>query len=357
LTIFLAALYIGCGGRSSLGLDVVDYAGGAGGNWGAVTSSSGAQNTGGAAPACGELPSGSECGTVLATGQDAPFRIVVANGTAYWTNAGNVGFSTVQKVSTQGGPVTIVASSQYGPNGITADSANVYWANAVYPGGIVKAPLAGGTPVSVVDNTETVSIVIHGPYIYWTAPNEGAIWRQKLPNGTPETLAVNQAVPIEIAANGSGIYWTNTASGEIMKLLFDDTVAVQLAVDAPGVESIAVDAVNAYWTNWKTGTVTRVALTGGTPIVVASNQPQPDGIAVDDLHVYWSNSGHIGKDNDGTIMRARIDGGAITALAVHQVYPSGVAVDAHDVYWTDVDGGTIKKIRKNISCPCGAPPQ
>ena len=114
------------------------------------------------------------------------------------------------------GPST---SSPWGA--LAVDATSVYWANVGASGTmaavILKAPLAGGTPVTLaaLDSDEPQSMAVDATNLYWTSFGDwpvtanGTVMKVSLAGGTPVTLATGQAAPGGIAIDATSVYWTN----------------------------------------------------------------------------------------------------------------------------------------------------
>ena len=103
--------------------------------------------------------------------------IAVAAGRVYWTgstaNDGG-GIGSVTAVPTEGGTPVVIASGQTVTGGLAVDANRVYWtvdtnpSNAAMPtGGVLSAPLAGGTPTSLAtSSSHPAQIVSDGTSLF-----------------------------------------------------------------------------------------------------------------------------------------------------------------------------------------------
>jgi hypothetical protein len=125
----------GAAGSSAGGTTGGSGGAGAGGANAGTTGMSGSGGGGAAGTGTGPAPvsllSVKGCGNI---------RLVVANGTIYYTNllAG-----TVSSVAVAGGTPNVIAMNQNQPNPIAVDTTSVYWGNSG-DGNVMKAPLTGG---------------------------------------------------------------------------------------------------------------------------------------------------------------------------------------------------------------------
>jgi len=162
--------------------------------------------------------------TVLASGQDAPWGIVVTDGYAFWTNAAMT-TGTVMKAPLDGGPAITLATNQAGPAGIAVDSANAYWVNR-YDGAVNKVSLSDGGVVTLASinpgpsyTYAPLGIALDSADVYWTieAAIDGGVMRVPIDGGTITTIAAGQVGPVGICVDEKAVYWTNTNGGTVMK--------------------------------------------------------------------------------------------------------------------------------------------
>jgi hypothetical protein len=115
---------------------------------------------------------------------------------------------------------TIISST--GPVvGIALDANNVYWAIDSGAGAVMKAPLAGGTPVALVPaQASSYGIAVDANYVYWTLSTAaGSVMKAPLAGGGPVvTLASGQATPTNLVVDSTYVYWTNAGDYTIKKI-------------------------------------------------------------------------------------------------------------------------------------------
>jgi hypothetical protein len=95
------------------------------------------------------------------------------------------------KMPLAGGTPSTLADAQINPTAIAVDDSSVYWANQCLE-------------ISQCSNTEA------------TVVSGGTIMKIPLEGGTPSTLVMGQCDIDSIVVDSTSIYWTN--SSEIMKL-------------------------------------------------------------------------------------------------------------------------------------------
>jgi sugar lactone lactonase YvrE len=249
--------------------------------------------------------------TTLADGQVGPNQIVVDAANVYWTSAtvhtsggGELDppltalSGAVAKVPLGGGaPTTFVSYGNSVTEGIAVDSSNVYWANSGNPesefsgGTVVKMLLDGGAQVAIASDSEGVdAIAVDSSNVYWTDINGSNVMKAPLVGGTPVTLASGHLANV-IAVNVTNVYWADFPTGAVMKTSLAGGPVTTLASGGPSPYGMVLDDANVYWTSFHDGTVMKVPLCGGTATTLVSGQIGPRGIAVDATSVYWANSG------------------------------------------------------------------
>lgn len=103
---------------------------------------------------------------VEADGQVIPFDTTYKDGNLFWTNVGDSGTpGSVMRLDTTTGTPTILASDEWAPRWVTADSQWVYWSSR---DGIRAVPVEGGTVLTLGSNSVSVysKIVENGDYVY-----------------------------------------------------------------------------------------------------------------------------------------------------------------------------------------------
>jgi len=201
-----------------------------------------------------------------------------------------------------GAGYTTLASGQTGVWGVAVDDASVYWTVQGPSASVLKAPLSGGPPVTLVADGGGANVVaVAGGNVFYAGINSGS-------GGS----ALLMSVPV---AGGSPTVWFTPTTGN-------------------SVEALATDADNVYWATTD-GLVYELPLVPGPRVTLASGQGNGvSTIATDAQYVYWGTSA-------GDLVKAPIGGGKLTTLASGQTPVTSVAVDTDNVYWSSFGAGTV----------------
>jgi hypothetical protein len=226
--------------------------------------------------------------------------IAVDDNRVYWTQG-----TTVQAMTKSTGVVAPIATAQGNPAGIAVNATNVYWANVAADGGIMRAPLDGGPPVTVV------------PYL-----------------GNPEFLVLSPTTVYWVQYAGARV-WEAPLMGGTQKLFYYDT-----NTDIAG---LGIDSNNIYYTEQSfLGPVGVVPLDGGAATAIAHDNGT-FGVVSDGTYVYYSAPNGDAPAYDGAVLRVPVDGGTPTTLATGGM-PDAIAIDATSIYWTSSVNGTVTKL-------------
>jgi hypothetical protein len=293
----------------------------------------------GGCPACSGTCAGNRCLIILGAGQGA-VHVVVDGTNAYWVTFGGPAGASVVKAPLGGGtPITLVVE-QGNAYGIALAGGNVYWsAEPPFPndgGAILSIAVDGGTVTTIATPVSLPGdLAVDSANVYWAASGNVA----KAPiRGGPITTLVSGVTPQVMTIDETSVYFTTNAgnTGKVMRVPKSGGTPQTLAFEVTNEQGIAVDQSNVYWTN-TAGDVMRTAVDGGPLVPIAFLQADPVSVAVDSTSVYWANSGP-----PGSVVKAPLDGGALTTIASGLQYPDGIAVDATSVYFTS--GGNVVRV-------------
>ena len=135
---------------------------------------------------------------------------------------------------------------------------------------VMKAPLAGGEPVTIASGSHSVyGLAVDATSVYWVGHTTPApavltstVMKAPLDGGTPITLATGTAQPMALAIDGVNVYWTNASSSQTFSA-------------TPGTD----------------GTVMAVPRAGGETVTLGPDQEEPGGIAANGTTVCWTLTG------------------------------------------------------------------
>jgi hypothetical protein len=145
------------------------------------------------------------------------------------------------------------------------DAANVYLASAMAPvGGIVKVPIAGGTPVTLAPLEADVAITVDATSVYWIgaeAGGSGALKKVPIAGGATTTLASQlPSTPTgsQLAVDDANVYWTNTPFGDggpptsctVMRVPIAGGAPTTLAANRSPMTGLALNATSVIWSEW-----------------------------------------------------------------------------------------------------------
>lgn len=362
-TVGLAAAFAGCGGSGPSGTtststgmttttgtttsvtsssSVTSSTSGSGGGGGAATttseSSASAGGSGGMGPCAG-------CDTVasLPLGS-APYGLAVDAENVYWTNSGT---HEVMQAKPDGSSPKALATMQNTPFAVHVANGFVYWISYSVDGVMRKTPIGGGAISDLIAAPASRDFAVGTTHIWW-AREPDDIQRIPISGLEPDAgeadILTNNPLSNSIVADATSVYWVNRQDGYIKRSDPDFSNETPLASgDIPW--HVEVDGTRIYWSEQGsspgTGKVMSASkIDGSGSTVIAMNQAGPQGLAVDATSVYWANK------EDGTIHKAPLGGGASTVLAQGQLAPANVVVDAKYVYWTDPKADLVVRVAK-----------
>ncbi|MGK3991440.1 hypothetical protein WME99_50795 [Sorangium sp. So ce136] len=329
-----ASVGVGSGGTASVGVEGSDTSAGAGEAGGGGAASASTSSGGGCADAACQP-------VVLAEAAGNPLAIAVDATHVYWTQEDT---GEIMRAPIAGGaPVILVESCP--TSGLAVSAAGIYWTCSPdagvehdVPTGVYSAPLGGGTPVllSTAGLEDPVGLALDATSIY-VGDNYGVM---KLPiqGGAAEELALGSGSR-RVKVDGTHVYWTDADASSVRKVPIAGGASMALATGYFESHEVVLDATHVYWTTPgegpSVGSVNKVPKEGGAPVALATDQPSPYYIALDKTHVYWANVG------SGEIRRVPVGGGE-SAVVISGVEPNDLAVDSTSIYWTDQRGVVMK---------------
>lgn len=141
---------------------------------------------------------------VAATGGVA-FRGIAVRGTVVcWTDS-NAGL--VSKVSITGGSPSTLASAQPRPLRVAINATHVFWVNQQAPGGVLKVPIEGGSPIQLAPN-RAYALAVDSTHVYFVEDSTPvAISKVPIDGGPVVTIASGLTSVNGFAADASYVYW------------------------------------------------------------------------------------------------------------------------------------------------------
>jgi hypothetical protein len=282
---------------------------------------------------------------------------------AYFVTDATSAGEDIAKVGLTGGPAVVLASD---PNGFTGgfaiDGSSVYWAELGNPGvapdggvaapdgGVMSAPIAGGTAKSIVSGTSASAVAVDDANVYWLDTAAGALDAAPKGGGQTTVLASNQTNFGEIVLDATNVYWSQNEPvgiGRVQAVPKSGGAPTQLAYYECTIGSMVVHGAYLYWA-CSVGDIMRTPVAGGASTALAVGQNAIDGdIAVGDAGVYWMTL-------DSSLMKLPLTDGVLlqgatpTVLYTPSPYtnvdtPAGIAVDSMGLYVL-LYGGSLAKI-------------
>ncbi len=271
--------------------------------------------------------------------------------------------------------ILVLGASDFDIVDLVTDARFAYWGHRGGKG-VVKAPLSGGLPVTLVPGAEAevTSLAEDATYLYFTSGRrvetesiqpslvprptsaghfEGVVSRvPKEGSSKVEEISSGRFKPEDVAIDGAFVYWIMAKKDATLVRQplgqMDSPEVVAHGRFSPG--SLVVAGGYAYWIDTDGGpAVMRVGARGGEPVKVAEGAAgaplHPVRLAADDGALYVSDAGPV--EGKGSILRVPFGGAAPSMLAENLATPRGIAVRGGYVYW--LNKGTTEKNFKDGS--------
>ncbi len=184
---------------------------------------------------------------------------------AVWGTQGNTG---VWSIPVDGGTQSNTFQQPYGTASCVVDATSIYWLQLDTPAVIMKAPLAGGTPITLVapdadgganeqvGGTVYQNLAVDGTQLYWANITDRTLRAVAKNGGTPVVLATAPTSgPFSVATDGTNVYWFAGGPSALMKTPVSGGASITLVSGAsvasaqPGAANpiMTVDATSVYW--------------------------------------------------------------------------------------------------------------
>lgn len=268
---------------------------------------------------------------VLVSGEDFITGIAADGNSVYFIKKDG----TLKSVSTDGGPVSELASGIVDPKEIAVDDTGVYLATST--GTIARVPKGGGEVLPLVEGEPDLrEIAVSNKRVFFTTGTGGAVRSVATDGSAPETLATDDARPGPLALAGGFLYWaTGTDESAIRRTTTAGGASETLVAGQALTGSIAADSIFLYWANLGSGTVARASVNGSDVREIAIDQPPLHKVLGDGTNVFWSSF-------DGSISVAPVDGSAEPfVMSTGPEGPTFLAQDDFYLYSARSNAGTI----------------
>jgi hypothetical protein len=298
---------------------------------------------------------------VIATGVRKVFSIAVDDTAVYWAEdvdsarakATDPKTGKITKLLLAGGSPIDLAVGEDAPVTIALSGTDIYWGTTgvlqTVPGGVYKAPVAGGARTTVVSATAGIDqILIAGGQLYWAVQDfnvvsgTGGIWTGNLDGSSASLLMSNASLFQTFAVVGGDVYMNSAG-------LLKRSGSAESSMFANGNFGLttATDGTSLYFVSFG-GALEKSPVplvNGGTVAVI---DPAPSGrtvayystMAVDGTNVYWT-SCTTATPTSCNLYREATSGGGATVLGTQPGTQGCVAVSATHVYW-GVDGAILR---------------
>ncbi len=262
-----------------------------------------------------------------------PSSLAVDATNIYWTIGDGSPNGAVMKAPLSKGPSTLLATGQDYPFDVVVDATSVYWANHF---AVMKCSIAGGDVTTLASGRDSIAgIAVDAAAVYFgtvgSSTGGGAVMRVPIEGGTPTVLA-SRAAPFDLATDGVNVYWTSFG-GTVTSIPSAGGAATTLVSGQKMCGAIALDATNVYWSAGTNGAIMKVPLAGGVPVTLAMGG-DPTNLIVSGSNIYWT----MPAANE--LKTVSVEGGTADLLGSAPV--ENLAVDAQSVYWSNFLGNILK---------------
>ena len=84
-----------------------------------------------------------------------------------------------------------------------------------------RVPIDGGTPETILDQQQAFAFARDDAYVYWSTigsgANQGTIVKLPIAGGSPTTLVHGLAAPVALAVDEGSVYWADTVCSAILE--------------------------------------------------------------------------------------------------------------------------------------------
>ncbi len=252
--------------------------------------------------------------------------------------------------------VTVSSEFVYTPSTSTSTLSHMYW-TALEEGIIYRASLDGSNVEALLTGVIFpigLTLDVTGGQMYWTGldpdDEEGIIYRASLDGSNVEALLTVEIVPFFLALDVAGgqMYWIgldpDDEEGIIYRASLDGSNVEPLLTGSSEVlTGLALDVAGGqmYWTVPDAGVIYRASLDGSNvePLLTGLEEPGVLALDVAGGQMYWTGTDEFA----GVIYRASLDGSNVEPLLTGLDGPVGLALDVAggQMYWTNPERGAI----------------
>jgi hypothetical protein len=302
--------------------------------------------------------------SILATDTNcAPFTgndIVLDSNTVFWISSTNANIYVINATPINGGASSIVTSTSTPVVALADRAGTLYWMENFFPaGGAVRSiPISGGTITTLVNNlvSDANTFAVDATAVYYATanfpynvPTTDALVAAPLAGGSPSTLLPSTPRVTKLAVGGGQVSWIDAST--VNSIPVGGGSQIVLATTSPNTPlDLLIEGSNALWTestgavHGETGAINSVALTGGPVSVVYQGGDAPRQLAIDPTsQINWTEGGPIGL-TEGFGRIARLAAGNTVQTVVSGLSSSSPTFIATATDLLIVDSWRIKRL-------------
>ena len=245
------------------------------------------------------MPRGGGTATIIATGQYYGGELALDADTLFWLDEGNVSDTGgVIRMPLSGGPYTEFVTGEPNPLVIALDANNVYWTDYT-PHFVKKVPKKGGNGDVVVivsedDADGANSLALDDTNLYWTSlVGGGSIFKAPLSGGSPVSIASNILgvdQEFHLATTHGSIYFLNTAlPPQHLFKVGPNGGTVTTVADTESASALTADDGAIYVNGMPKGFISRIDLNTGVATPLAEEQRDAIKMVIQGNDLFWLN--------------------------------------------------------------------
>jgi hypothetical protein len=245
-----------------------------------------------------------------------------------------------------------------GPQAISLDKTNAYWANGAFGGSgvgsigyLARASKSGKANPLVAGLDSPVYVANAGGVIAWSAlgggVGEGTVSSLTL-SGTSKMPGSALTGPEGVAVDQSNVYWASDGTTGVLiqsaPVAGDTPITVGSTTDDNQAGGLSVQAGNLYFAGYSSGgggAIYEVPIGGGTPKTLQTFPVgEPKDVVTDAANVYWTDL----LAGGGSVFSMPLGGGTVTTMAAGLGSPNFMAIDSTNAYTADYTSGSVYEI-------------